>query len=200
MADSAEGTEKSPKRGLEDKEEDTKSPKKARTGTKKKAEKKKKEEPEGYQLNINKCVDKAHEGKSFNEIIKLPPSALQGLSEKADAMLSEFHIKTIADLAGWKYFKIARAIVDLEKFEEKGKRQKDSKLNLNNALDKAWEQKSLKDITKAPISAFQGLAKWADDVLKSVKSIKDLAKWKYAVWADALVVLAAYENPDFSSR
>ena len=35
-----------------------------------------------YQLNFNKALDKKHEGKTFSEIIKLPPSALQGLAGK----------------------------------------------------------------------------------------------------------------------
>ncbi len=30
--------------------------------------------------------------------------------------------------------------------------------NINKALDKAWEKKSLKEIAEAPVSAFSGLA------------------------------------------
>lgn len=33
-----------------------------------------------------------------------------------------------------------------------------------------------------------------------IKSVGDLAKWKYASWADALVTLAEYEREDMSSR
>ena len=51
-----------------------------------------------YQLNFNRALDKEHEGKTFAEIIKLPPSALQGLSGKADKMLEAFRINTIEDL------------------------------------------------------------------------------------------------------
>jgi hypothetical protein len=41
----------------------------------------------------------------------------------------------------------------------------------------------------------------ADEVLGElgVKSVADLAGWKYAAWADALVTLAEYERADFSS-
>jgi hypothetical protein len=33
-----------------------------------------------------------------------------------------------------------------------------------------------------------------------IKSVADLAKWKYAGWADALVTLAEYEREDMGSR
>jgi hypothetical protein len=33
-----------------------------------------------------------------------------------------------------------------------------------------------------------------------IKNVSDLAKWKYAGWADALVTLAEYEREDVSSR
>ena len=48
------------------------------------------------------------------EILLLPPSALQGLTPKADALLRE-HLKiaTIKDLGAFKYFKVARAIATL---------------------------------------------------------------------------------------
>lgn len=54
-----------------------------------------------------------------------------------------FNIKTIEDLAHWKYFKIARAIVALKNTEQKGKRDVSSKANINKALDKEYEKKSL---------------------------------------------------------
>jgi hypothetical protein len=33
-----------------------------------------------------------------------------------------------------------------------------------------------------------------------IASVGDLAKWKYAGWADALVTLAEFEREDMSSR
>lgn len=56
---------------------------------------------------------------------------------------SVFNIKTIEDLAHWKYFKIARALVALKSTEQKGKRDVSSKANVNKALDKEYEKKSL---------------------------------------------------------
>jgi hypothetical protein len=47
-------------------------------------------------------------------------------------MFAEFKIETIADMAQWKFYKIARALFLLEKTEEKNKRPAGSKMNLNN--------------------------------------------------------------------
>src|SRR5690349_14257603 len=44
--------------------------------------------PVGHQFNIGKALDKKHEGKTFAQIIQLPPSALQGFGEKHDEMLA----------------------------------------------------------------------------------------------------------------
>jgi hypothetical protein len=153
-------------------------------------------------MNFNKAVDKVHEHKSIAEIIKLPPSALQGLADKADAMLAAFKINTIEDLANWKFYKMARSIAILAQIEEKGKRPEKSKANINAALDKEYEHSSFKDVLKAKVSALQGLADWADTTLAPlhVKTISDLARWKYAEWASALVELSKYENADFSSQ
>jgi len=54
------------------------------------------EEIEGHRsrtskLNANKALDKEHEGKSLQEILDLPPSALRGLAGQADELLRAFH-------------------------------------------------------------------------------------------------------------
>jgi len=109
-------------------------------------------------------------------------------------------------MGNWKYFRIAVAIADLAKTgEEKGKRKSDALLNINKALDKDYEKNSFKELVKAPLSAFQGLSKDADETLKNacgtnLKSIGDLGKLKYFHWAASLTTLADYENADFSSK
>eukprot|EP00051_Salpingoeca_urceolata_P016037 m.211220 g.211220 ORF g.211220 m.211220 type:complete len:217 (+) comp18573_c0_seq5:1974-2624(+) len=158
--------------------------------------------PRAYHLNVNKAVDKAHEQKSFTEIISLPPSALQGLSEAADEVLSKLHIATIEDLGTWTYYKRAKAISALAATEEEGRRGETSSLNINKALIQKHETDSLTDLKNSPPSAFQGLAGWADESLAQLgmKTIDDVASNKYMQWAEALVVLAEYESSDFSSR
>ena len=63
-------------------------------------------------MDINKCVDKAYEGKSFNELAAAPLDALQGVSAKNAEMLKKaFGISTIRDFANLKFVKWAGAIV-----------------------------------------------------------------------------------------
>merc|ERR1712232_1036171 len=132
-----------------------------------------------YTFNMNLALDKEHENKAFSEIIKLPPSALQGLAERADAKLAKLHIKTIEDLGNWKYYRIAKAIENLAETEEEGKRDAEGEANLNSALDKDFETKTFKEMLAGPISALQGLADWVDeevnDLRPAPKTIGDLA-------------------------
>uniref|UniRef100_A0A7S1SA98 Uncharacterized protein n=1 Tax=Alexandrium catenella TaxID=2925 RepID=A0A7S1SA98_ALECA len=72
---------------------------------------------EGAFMNVNKAVDKKHETSSFQEMVKLPPSALQGLAEWVDIELASVHIKTIGQLGEWKFARWAEWIVDLAEFE-----------------------------------------------------------------------------------
>ncbi len=158
---------------------------------------------DGYTLNISGAVDKAHEGKSFAEIAKLPPGALQGLKEdKADALLAKLGVKTVGQLGKWKHFKTARAVAALAKREADGGRPAGSRQNVNRAVDKAYERRSLREVAAAPPSALQGLTPEDDATLKAlgVKSVGDLGKWKYAVWADAIATLAQLESAEFESR
>lgn len=71
-----------------------------------------------------------------------------------------------------------------------------STMNLDNCLDKEHETKSLKQILELPISALEGLTTKADETLKDlgVETIADLADFKYAAWAEAIVTLAPYEE------
>ena len=58
------------------------------------------------------------EAKSFSEITEAPTSALEGLSEKARTLLDDLHVKTVKDLAEFKYCRYAEAIVEGSKYEE----------------------------------------------------------------------------------
>jgi hypothetical protein len=74
--------------------------------------------------------------------------------------------------------------------EEKGGRHKKSMMNYNHGVDKKWEKRSLAHLVRAPVSALQGIADWADE--ESVfrhKTIKSLGTWKYFIWAEAIVTL-----------
>jgi hypothetical protein len=65
-------------------------------------------------------------------------------------------------------------------------------VNLEKALDKAWEAKSLDEILAAPPSALAGLTPAHDELLAqlNIKSIKDLGSNKYFALAGVLVALS----------
>ncbi|MBF0108185.1 MAG: hypothetical protein HQL76_03285 [Magnetococcales bacterium] len=70
-------------------------------------------------------------------------------------------------------------------------------MNINAFLDKAYEKKSLKQLVDAPVSALQGVSDQDAVLLKSafnVKTIKDLARLNYVLWAQAIVTLADGEE------
>lgn len=69
-------------------------------------------------LNADKALDKKHENKALADIADLPPSALQGLADWVDADFAKLHVKSIGDLATWKFAQWAEWITDLADFEE----------------------------------------------------------------------------------
>ncbi|MGN6608224.1 MAG: hypothetical protein ACTHMS_14575 [Jatrophihabitans sp.] len=64
-------------------------------------------------------------------------------------------------------------------------------IDLDKALDKAWEDKSLAEILAAPPSALAGLTEKHDEILAGlgIKTIADLGSNKYFALAGALVAL-----------
>lgn len=70
-------------------------------------------------------------------------------------------------------------------------------MNINFALDKAYETKPLQELVDAPVAAIQGVSESDAELLKkafNVKTIKDLANLKYVKWAQAIVTLAETEE------
>jgi hypothetical protein len=69
-------------------------------------------------------------------------------------------------------------------------------MNIDKAVDKAWETKTLKEIADAPVDALQGVSAGDAELLKkafNVKTVRDLANLKYVKWAQAIVTLADTE-------
>ncbi len=69
-------------------------------------------------------------------------------------------------------------------------------INVNKAVDKAFETKSLREIADAPVSALEGLSEANAALLGQlgIKTIRDLGEWKFANWAQAIVELAKLEE------
>ena len=70
-------------------------------------------------------------------------------------------------------------------------------VNLEKALDKAWENKTLDEILAAPPSALAGLTEKHDAALADalgIKTIADLGANKYIAVAAALVALGGKQG------
>jgi hypothetical protein len=70
-------------------------------------------------------------------------------------------------------------------------------MNLNKALVKAYESKSLKELANAPVTAIAGVTENDAANLKTafkVVTVRDLANLKYVLWAQAIVTLADTEE------
>jgi hypothetical protein len=69
-------------------------------------------------------------------------------------------------------------------------------MNIDKAVDKKYENKTLKEIADSPVDALQGLSAGdAELLLKAfnVKTVRQLANLKYVRWAQAIVNLADTE-------
>ena len=74
-------------------------------------------------------------------------------------------------------------------------------MNLNKALDKAYEGKSLKELADAPVDALAGVSEADAKLLLEafkVKTVRDLANLKYVKWAQAIVTLAEGQSIDIT--
>uniref|UniRef100_A0A061R4P1 Uncharacterized protein n=1 Tax=Tetraselmis sp. GSL018 TaxID=582737 RepID=A0A061R4P1_9CHLO len=147
-------------------------------------------------MNIAEAVRKSYESKSLLEIADAPVSALEGIAEKREKALNELRIVTVRDLATWKYYRIAKSIVALASTEVEGGRLEGASMNIDKALDKAYEGASFSSILSAPPSALQGLTKEHDAILKQlqIKDIKALGSCKWAVRSEAIVNLADFHE------
>eukprot|EP00930_Biecheleria_cincta_P064145 TRINITY_DN496_c0_g1_i1.p1 TRINITY_DN496_c0_g1~~TRINITY_DN496_c0_g1_i1.p1 ORF type:complete len:1538 (-),score=424.38 TRINITY_DN496_c0_g1_i1:140-4714(-) len=157
----------------------------------------KKAKAEKKRMNLNEVVCKGYETWSLSRIADAPVSALQGIGAQAEGFLRKLRIKTVRDLAEWKFFRAASAITVLAPLEAEGKRPEDSAMNLNQILDKAYETKPLQEIVELKPSALQGLAAAAEKALAGlhIKTVGQLGEWKHARWAEYIVTLAGFEDP-----
>ena len=69
-------------------------------------------------------------------------------------------------------------------------------ININKALDKAYESKSLKELVDMPLAGFEGVTEETAKGLErlGLKTVRDLAEWKVVGWAQGIVALAKTEE------
>ena len=151
---------------------------------------------DGPQLNIAKALKKGDERQSFHYLTSAPVEILQGIGPKHTEELKSLNLKTIQQLADYKFFHLARSITTLAKVEEEGGRLEDALMNLDKGLDKAYENKSLNELLQEPVHVLQGISPKAGETLASLgaKTVQDLSKFKYCLWAEAVTVAAKFED------
>lgn len=70
-------------------------------------------------------------------------------------------------------------------------------MNINKAVDKAFETKTLKEIADAPVDALQGVSAGDAELLAKafgIKTVRDLGTNKFFLWAQAIAALADREE------
>jgi hypothetical protein len=103
-------------------------------------------------MNINKCVDKTYEDKSFRELADAPINALKGVSAKDAELLKEaFNITTIREFASLKFVKWATAIATLAD-EAETEEDKAKETLLDDALEMSFPSSD-------PISVSSGITR-----------------------------------------
>lgn len=150
---------------------------------------------EEYTLNCSLALMKDKEGLHLADITDI--ADIQGIGPHSEEALKSLGVKTVKELATYKFFLLARALTTMAETEKEGDRPKDSVMNVDKAVDKDYENKTLTEIVAAPVSALEGLTEAADVLLKKlgVKTIGDLGNLKYCRWAEAIVLLGEkYEH------
>ena len=77
------------------------------------------------------------------------------------------------------------------------KQTKITPITIKGALDREFEEKTLKELAKSPIHALEGLSPRHARLMEEgfgIKTIEDLAKLKYFEIAKAITTLAKYEK------
>jgi len=159
---------------------------------------------EGYLMNVNGALVEAHQGTQLRKLVNLPVTVLKAISKEQAKVLSEnFEVRTVRDLANWKFYQIANSMLTLAEVEEKSGRQDTSLQNMNNAVDKQFEKKSITSIMEQKVEVLQGVGKFLQVQMSKkigITTMKELANFKPAKHAAALVALADYETAGFESK
>ena len=158
---------------------------------------------EAYKMNLNLTIVKDYRGKTIKEILDSPVTALRGLSDIGEEALQKLGVKTVREVAAWKPFLLARAIVTLAPTESTDMDTETApagggiskKMNIRNMLDKEFEALPLKQVPDLPVSALSILPPECVEVLHTmrIRTIKHLGQRKYFHWANSMLELEQYE-------
>jgi len=94
-------------------------------------------------------------------------------------------------IVGFHLHNVEKFLMPLAELRNSKEKMQKPAFNLNNALIKEYEGKPLKTIANAPLNALQGIGRKKAALLAQVgpKTVKALASWKFARWAEALCIL-----------
>lgn len=149
-------------------------------------------------MNIRNAITTDFKAMKLHEILKQPINAIRGVTEDNAAKVKEaFRISTVEQLAKLRFAKWAWSIQELAKFESDGGSQ-ESAININNAVDKAYETKTLTEILDSPMDALQGLSERQAKLLNEafqISTVRDLANLKCILTARSMYFLALCEDP-----
>jgi hypothetical protein len=70
-------------------------------------------------------------------------------------------------------------------------------MNINKIVDKAYEDKTFKELVNAPVDAISGISENDAKLLSeafNVRTVSNLADLKYVKWAQAICLLAEGED------
>jgi hypothetical protein len=151
---------------------------------------------EDHKLNCSEALMKKDEGNHLTEISQSKITTLQGVGDFHAGVLEHLGVRTVGELAKYKYFLIARGIKTLAEVETKGGRLKGSVMNIDNGIVNEAETKSFADMVASPLHILEGLTTKTEDMFATfgVKTVGDLAEFKYCRWAEAIVELAKHEE------
>eukprot|EP00438_Fugacium_kawagutii_P024057 Skav212920 [mRNA] locus=scaffold374:230680:231420:- [translate_table: standard] len=157
---------------------------------------------EAYKMNLNLAIVKEFRGKTIKEILDSPVTALRGLSDIGEEALQKLGVKTVREVAVWRPFLLARAVVTLAPTESTEKDAESDaaggilkKMNIRNMLDREFEALPLKQVPDLPVSALSILPADCVEVLHTmrIRTIRHLGQRKYFHWANSMLELEQYE-------
>uniref|UniRef100_A0A7S1TBC2 Uncharacterized protein n=1 Tax=Compsopogon caeruleus TaxID=31354 RepID=A0A7S1TBC2_9RHOD len=145
-------------------------------------------------INLGNGVKKPFQALSLGSLADSPVEVLVGITPRAKESLQIFHIQTVRDLANWKFARWAEAIVVMRDAEGE-KRPSGAVMNIDGALDREHEHRSLAQLCRLGIDALQGIS---PDKRRAVGrymgSVEKLGTWKPILLARAICTLADTER------
>jgi hypothetical protein len=155
--------------------------------------------------NFAEKLDKRHSNKDLAELLKSPPSVLNGVSDADSKNLqASFNTKTVEELGSLKFISWANIIYDMAR--NLADRQIPSNWR-EQWLDKPHQNLSPKELLAMPPDALKGVSEADSARLReafNIKTLNDFATLKYLEWAQALAFLrddpGAFRKEDYRDK